>query len=175
MLFRSNEAKTQFLANMSHELRTPINGIMGMVQLALAEELSDEQREYWEIARESSARLIQIVDNLLELASIEAGALEPVLRGFSLRGLMDSLARTHGVAAAFKGLALRFEVDPSVPDRLIGDDFRLRQVINILVGNALRHTQAGSVSVTVAPLKVATARAEGLVRVAGDLDRKSVV
>ncbi len=164
----ANEAKTQFLANMSHELRTPINGIMGMVQLALAEELSDEQREYWEIARESSARLIQIVDNLLELASIEAGALEPVLRGFSLRGLMDSLARTHGVAAAFKGLALRFEVDPSVPDRLIGDDFRLRQVINILVGNALRHTQAGSVSVTVAPLKVATARAEGLVRVAGD-------
>jgi len=164
----ANEAKTQFLANMSHELRTPINGIMGMVQLALTEELSAEQREYWEIARESADRLTQIVDNLLELASIQAGALEPVLRGFSLRGLMDSLHRTHAVAAAFKGLLLRFEVDPAVPDELVGDDFRLRQVINILVGNALRHTQAGSVTVTVAPLGTAAARAGGLVRVGGD-------
>ncbi|MEF3697770.1 GAF domain-containing protein [Desulfolutivibrio sp.] len=164
----ANEAKTQFLANMSHELRTPINGIMGMVQLALAEELPDEQREFWEIARESSDRLIQIVNNLLELASIEAGALEPVLRGFSLRGLMDSLERTHGVAAAFKGLPLHFDIAPNVPDQLVGDDFRLRQVINILVGNALRHTQSGSVRVAVAPLETGQALSDGLVRVAGD-------
>jgi|GEM_PF-926316 len=164
----ANEAKTQFLANMSHELRTPINGIMGMVQLALSDDLPDEQREYWEIARESSGRLIQIVDNLLELASIEAGALEPVQRAFSLHGLMDSLNRTHAVAAAFKGLPLVFDLAESVPDRLVGDDFRLRQVLNILLSNALRHTQAGSVRVTATPLDAGQARTDGLVRVAGD-------
>ncbi len=142
----ANQAKTQFLANISHELRTPINGIMGMTQLAILEGASGSEAEYWRTVRESTDRLVEIVDNLLELASVESGSFSPMLREFSLRRLLESLRGTYSVRASLAGLGLDLAVDASLPDKLMGDSFRLRQILAHLLDNAIRFTPSGSVS-----------------------------
>jgi signal transduction histidine kinase/CheY-like chemotaxis protein/putative methionine-R-sulfoxide reductase with GAF domain len=147
----ANEAKTQFLANISHELRTPINGIMGMAQLALLEGATGREAEYWQTVRDSTDKLVEIVDNLLELASVESGSLSPMLREFSLHRLVTSLRDVFSVRAGLAGLTLSLDIDPTLPDKLLGDPFRLRQVLSNLLANAIRFTPTGSVSLTVAP------------------------
>ncbi len=142
----ADQAKTQFLANISHELRTPINGIMGMAQLAILEGVSDHEAEYWRTVRESTDRLVDIVDNLLELASVESGSFSPMLREFSLRRLLESLRSAYSVRAGLAGLGLDVLTEPSLPDKLMGDSFRLRQILAHLLDNAIRFTPSGTVS-----------------------------
>jgi signal transduction histidine kinase/CheY-like chemotaxis protein len=164
----ANESKTQFLANISHELRTPINGILGMAQLAILEGAAGREGEYWQTVRESSDRLVDIVDNLLELASVESGSLSPMLREFGLRRLLESLRGTYSVRAGLAGLTLQLEIDATLPDKLLGDPFRLRQILAHLLDNAIRFTPAGGVTLRVVPRDVREASEAKQVLVAKD-------
>ncbi|MYL84582.1 response regulator [Desulfovibrio aerotolerans] len=145
----ASEAKTQFLANISHELRTPINGILGMAQLAVLEGGAEGQMEYWQTVRDSTDRLVEIVDNLLELANVESGSLSPMLREFGLRRLLDSMRNSFAVRAGLAGLTFDLDVDASLPDKLLGDPFRLRQILSNLIDNAIRFTPTGGIAVRV--------------------------
>jgi signal transduction histidine kinase/ActR/RegA family two-component response regulator len=143
----ASEAKTQFLANISHELRTPINGILGMVQLAVLEGAADRDAEYWQTVRDSTDRLVAIVDNLIELANVESGSLSPTLREFSLRRMLESLQSAFSIRAGLAGLTLGIDIDPDLPDQLLSDPFRLRQILSNLLDNAIRFTPTGGISI----------------------------
>lgn len=145
----ANEAKTQFLSNVSHELRTPINGILGMAQLAILEGVDARAAEYWQTVRESTDRLVALVDNLIELANVESGSLSPQLREFSLRRMVDSLRNAFSVRAGLAGLSLTIEIETDLPDKLLGDPFRLRQILSNLLANAIRFTPTGGITVKV--------------------------
>ncbi|NMC48951.1 MAG: PAS domain S-box protein, partial [Desulfovibrio sp.] len=150
---QANQAKTQFLANMSHELRTPLNAIFGMAQLAQHENLSPEQAECWDITLQSAKRLLDIVDNLLELANLESGAVQLAVKEFDIRALVDSLCRTHAVQARLKGLAFSCTVEDDVAQTLVGDPFRLRQILLNLLSNSIRFTAQGTIELRVSRYK----------------------
>ncbi|EHJ47891.1 multi-sensor hybrid histidine kinase [Solidesulfovibrio carbinoliphilus subsp. oakridgensis] len=171
----ASEAKTQFLANVSHELRTPINGILGMAQLAILEGAVGRDAEYWQTVRDATDRLVAIVDNLLELASVESGSLSPLLREFSLRRLLESLRGAFSVRAGLAGLTLGLDITPGLPDRLLGDPFRLRQILGNLLDNAIRFTPSGGVSMQIRPFDPRTAGGPQRVFVAGDFNGISLV
>ncbi|HEX9793803.1 MAG TPA: response regulator [Planctomycetota bacterium] len=145
----SNRIKSAFLANMSHEVRTPLNGILGMTELALETELDPEQRDYLETARHAADNLLTVVNEILDFSKIEAGKLHLEAVEFSLREAIDETLRILAVRAHEKGLELVPRVRPSVPDRLIGDPARLRQILLNLVGNGIKFTESGHVVVEV--------------------------
>ena len=145
----ASQAKSDFLANMSHEMRTPMNAIIGMTDLALETRLDDEQREYLTLVKNAADALLSLINDLLDFSRIEAGKLDFEHIGFGLRDCVALSHRTLQEAAERKRLALTYHVAPTVPDHLVGDPHRLRQVLLNLIGNALKFTESGHVAVHV--------------------------
>lgn len=148
----ANRVKNDFLANMSHELRTPLNGVIGFTQLVLADTtIGPDNREYLETVESSAVSLLKLIEDILDLSKIEADRLDLDLAPFAIRDCVKGAVQTLSMSAGQKGLDLTWTVDPGIPEEVVGDCRRLRQVLLNLIGNGIKFTSNGSVRVEVAP------------------------
>jgi PAS domain S-box-containing protein len=145
----ASRAKSEFLANMSHEVRTPMNGVMGMIDLALITEIGSEQREYLELAKHSADSLLQIINDILDFSKIDAQKLRLESVEFEFREGLSQILRPLQVRAEQSKLRLRWDVAPEVPESLVGDPVRFRQIMTNLVSNAIKFTEQGEIAVSV--------------------------
>jgi two-component system sensor histidine kinase/response regulator len=152
-------AKANFLANMSHEIRTPMNGVIGMTELLLDTPLRSAQREFAETIRTSATSLLGIINDILDFSKIEAGKLEIERTPMHVRDCVEDIGMALAVHAAARDLELIVNVDPGVPDRVLGDPTRLRQILSNLITNAIKFTHQGEVVVEVFPLALQNGRA----------------
>ena len=143
----ANRAKSEFLANMSHEIRTPLNGVLGMLQLLMNEVTSEDRGRYTGMAFDAGCRLLSLLNDVLDFSKMEARQLALAHKPFRLDEVFSNVACMFSLPSQAKGVALDFRVDPSVPEALMGDEARIRQVLFNLVGNALKFTPSGSVRV----------------------------
>ncbi|MHB8860779.1 MAG: MASE3 domain-containing protein [Pirellulaceae bacterium] len=141
----ANKAKSDFLANMSHEIRTPMNAVIGMTDLVLDTKLTDSQREYLRMVRDSGYSLLTLINDILDFSKIEAGKFDLDRIVFSLRERIGDTMKSMAIRAQAKGLELAFRIHPDVPDALVGDPARLSQILVNLIGNATKFTERGEI------------------------------
>lgn len=147
----ASRAKSEFLANMSHEIRTPINGILGMTELALDTSLTSEQREYLSLVKSSGDSLLAVINDILDFSKVESGHLDLDRTEFNIGEVIADCMKTMAIRAHEKELELAYQVSSLVPEKVLGDPARLRQVIVNLVGNAIKFTPQGEVVLQVQP------------------------
>src|ERR1700716_1452898 len=148
---RASQTKSDFLASMSHEIRTPMNAIMGIADLLAKTVLSPAQDKYVQIFRRASDNLLNLINDILDLSKVESSQLELERTGFSLSDLLEKVTEMVAARASEKGLAMVYEIAPSVPNDLVGDPTRLQQVLLNLLGNAVKFTESGEVTLRVTP------------------------
>lgn len=146
---KANQVQSMFLANMSHEIRTPMNGMLGMIDLALMTDEKEEQVDYLMTAKESARSLLRIIEDILDYSKLEAESMKIIENEFSFPAFMQNMIKLHEKSSQDKGIVLKLSIDEKIPERVITDEIRLRQVLSNLLNNAVKFTDEGTICLLV--------------------------